>query len=253
MDSNLEEKHIADLAQDIEFSRKLLLSILPDRLPGDDAFKVGILFRPYNQFCVDFYDCVEGRFGSPFFMTGRVSSSGLAAALYLATARGILWTLVKNDLDVETVANNGSRFILENWQSPTRMMLDCLLFTLHPDEGIVDFINASGPPLIIVREQGPEMHEGQEAPLGAFRNIRYKKVSTSVRGGDIIAAGTAGIFALRDLKGSPYTPERLAGVLQKSRSLDANGLIDALDRDLEEFTGGRTWREDIVLVAVKLQ
>jgi sigma-B regulation protein RsbU (phosphoserine phosphatase) len=105
----------------------------------------------------------------------------------------------------------------------------------HAAEGEVSTLQASG------------------YPLGLFKSFPYETREVQLQQGDRIILYTDGITDALDRDGDRFGHQRLFDLIRKLGHLPADKLNQRIIEVVEEFTGGRKQKDDIILAVLELQ
>jgi phosphoserine phosphatase RsbU/P len=200
----------------------------------------------------DFYDLVEFPDGSFGFAQVDVSGHGVASAMIGAMFKMVFHSLAR---DVP---------------SPARLLCDIndSMFDVLPDSdfltvfyGIVDssrrhlvFCNAGHTKPFLYRAASGDIEElDLGGPLiGAFPGMIYDEGHSSLNSGDKILVFTDGITETRRLGTDQdfYGEARLGELLRRHADLRASEIIKRVMDDLEEFSGGAVFEDDVTMMLV---
>jgi sigma-B regulation protein RsbU (phosphoserine phosphatase) len=70
--------------------------------------------------------------------------------------------------------------------------------------------------------------------------------------GQIIAIGTDGIWEACNKNGHMFGKERFRDIIRQNSHTGADAILDAVYRELSQFTRGRKSEDDITLVVIKI-
>ncbi|QDU62850.1 Phosphoserine phosphatase RsbU [Planctomycetes bacterium Pan216] len=242
-------------------SLALAMEIQQKLLPQDEPSVNGLEIAGHSTYCDetggDYYDFLELSPTSPdelVVAVGDVMGHGIAAALVMATARGILrshareddslgeWLTAVNDLLVEDTA--GERF-----------MTMVLLF-IDAQKRRVRMASAGHDSPIIFdprTESFLEMEDVSGVPLGLFEEQEFAEANQEdLPPGTIILVGTDGLWESHNEADEQYGKERLFSIIRTHADRPVKEISQAIRDDLYQFRGDAKQADDITLVMVKL-
>lgn len=192
--------------------------------------------------------------GGTMIAIGDVAGHGIAAALLMATARGIVRSRARETGNCLAQILTHLNATLAGDLRSGRFMTLCLT-VIDPAAGVVRWASAGHDPALVY---DPEADSFQEldaggVPLGVDDDVHYHEHSYSgLRDGCIITLGTDGIWETNNGRGSWFGKERLKDVIRRAAGGSAQDISDAIQYELETFRGSARQRDDVTFVVVKL-
>ena len=96
--------------------------------------------------------------------------------------------------------------------------------------------------------------KGTGIALGVINQFKYEEnVKTGLKEGQIIAIGTDGIWEAFDKNGKMFGKDRFRDIIRQNAQATADDILDAVYRELSQFTKGRKCEDDITLVVIKVK
>ena len=244
------------LRQSLSLAMEIQQKLLPAQSPAVPGLDVAGQSTYCDETGGDYFDFIElTKTDSEelIVVLGDVMGHGIAAALLMATARGILrsrageeeslgtWMKHVNELLVEDTG--GERFmtmaLLVCDASKRRIKLasaghDLPLMYDPVGDKFVDVPDVAGLPLGLVADQD-------------FPESRINDVPS----GSILLVGTDGLWESENTAGEPYGKERIRQVMRAHASESAQQISDAISASLLKFRGEARQDDDITFVLVK--
>ncbi len=240
-------------------SLTLAMEIQQKLLPSDAPTLTGLEVAGHSTYCDetggDYYDFIDvGETSSNELMIalGDVMGHGVAAALLMATARGILrsragegslgqWLTHLNQLLVEDTG--GERF------------MTMVLLVVDANRGSVRLACAGHDLPIVhdpVEDKFFELPDVGGLPLGLVAHEEYRETKQEgFRPGQILLVGTDGLWESQNDNREPYGKDRLRDVIRSNASKSAEEIAEAVTADLQRFMGEARQEDDITFVLVK--
>jgi len=121
----------------------------------------------------------------------------------------------------------------------------------------LQFARAGHEPLIIYNTSHPEPHlyTPDGIALGLVGDDLFKittETKIDLAEGDVIVLYTDGVVEAMDEASSEYGQERFLEVIKTSLNGKAEGIIDAVLKDIKKFTRGIPQHDDITMIALKV-
>ena len=243
-------RHALSLAMEVQ--QNLLPSHKP-QVPGVDV-------AARSQYCDetggDYYDYLDveemGR-ETLFIALGDVTGHGIAAAMLMATARGVLRSHVQQRGSLGDLLMHVNRLLVADTDG-SRFMTMFL--------GVVDISSMSlrwtsaghDQPLLYDPDSGKLMDiEGENGlPLGVIETETYEEqIHTGLRPGQIMLIGTDGLWESRNSAGEFFGKERVRDAMAALAHLSAAEIEAGIYQRLQQFCGGRANDDDITYVVIK--
>jgi phosphoserine phosphatase RsbU/P len=246
----LELKH---LRKELEVARQLQASMLPLQrplFPGRQDIEVCGLMEPASKVGGDLFDAFFVDDRTLFVCIGDVSGHGIAAALFMVRAIGLLRALA-----METVAPEK---LLETLNDRLCIGNDANLFlTLFC--GFLDvpsgrFVYSNGG------HCAPMVGRGRDADLlplprgilvGAASGRRYASLERHLEIGETLLCYTDGVTEAESRAGVPFSEEGCLEALRRGGSTPLPGILDALHERVVDHTGSRVMADDCTMLAVR--
>jgi sigma-B regulation protein RsbU (phosphoserine phosphatase) len=89
-------------------------------------------------------------------------------------------------------------------------------------------------------------------PLGSFPGSMYDEVSVPLHAGDVLVFCSDGVSEAMNGAGQEFTSERLIEVVNRTRTLPAQQIVDAIFAAVAAWRGDEPPNDDTTAVAVKI-
>lgn len=204
----------------------------------------------------DYYDYIwfpemgEGKIG---VAVGDVSDHGIAAALFMTTARAFIRSRMRHSVDLARTTNNVNRLLcMDTASSGNFMTLFLMLFDTQKKE--LRWIRAGHDPAMLYNAASDKFIElgGAGIALGVNENYTYEEYRRGDWGyGQIVLIGTDGIWDTENPKGERFGKERLRWILRQMSHASAANILQAVTDAIADFRQGKIQDDDVTLVIVK--
>lgn len=262
--------HIAEavnaMAEDLKDRVRLRESLLvamevqKNLLPQEPPTVAGLDIAGHSTYCDetggDYYDYLDVQGlteGSAALAIGDVMGHGVAAAMLMATARGILRSrcdepaslgeLLTHMNDLLVVDTGGQRF------------MTMLLVMLDGATGEMAWASAGhDPPMVyLMGEDRFAELDGGGIPLGLFEGQAYEtETAGPLSKGDVLVLATDGVWEAKMDDGEFYGKERLEEVIRRNAGQSADAIAQAIRSDHRARCGGHSQADDITFVVAKI-
>src|SRR5271166_1432820 len=242
-----ERLHAKELEQAAEIQRGLLPTKAPS-VPGVDL-------AGYNAACRtvggDYYDFIVYPDGRVAILVGDVAGKGMPAALLMSSLQARVQVLFDDPVDLAALVTRLNRIITSN--CPANRFISFFCGVLDPKTGELQYVNAGhNPPLVARREGSVEKLDCTGLILGIMASARYEQKTVTLETGDAVVLFSDGVTeACRPDKDEEFGEDRLADLFSKLRNESAQAIVEAINREVTEFTVGSPPADDITLVIAK--
>lgn len=241
------------LALAMEIQQKLLPAETPE-LPGLDI-------AGHSTYCDetggDYYDFLgldETAQGDLIVVLGDVMGHGIAAALLMATARGVLRSRAAESGSLGQLLNHVNRQLEEDTGGERFMTM--ILMVVDAKRRSIRWASAGHDAPIIYDPAADtflELPNINGLPLGLMDASDYQEATQDqLSEGQIVLVGTDGIWETRNSDNDEYGKDRLQEVIRAHRNEPAARISDAITDALKHFRGDSHQDDDITFVLVKL-
>jgi sigma-B regulation protein RsbU (phosphoserine phosphatase) len=243
-------KHALGVAMEVQ------QNLLPAATPQIDGLDIAGRSTYCDETGGDYYDYLDVIGLSKDTVAaaiGDVSGHGIAAAMLMATARGILVGHCDQTGSLGELLTHLNTHLVKV-VGPGRFMT-MLLMMVDIEHKEVRWASAGhDPPFVYDPASDAFLDFGLgDIPLGVLAGQVYEEyVFHDVQAGQIFLAGTDGIWEADDLNGEMYGKDRLRELIRASADLTAEEISNRLREDLTRFRGESSQHDDITFVIVKV-
>ncbi len=239
------------LEHELEISRQMQLSILPEVLPKPTNSNFGAKMVPARAVGGDFYDVIplpNHRYG---IVLGDVSDKGVPASLFMALSYSLVRAESQRSDSPEEVLQMVNKHLLEINASE---MFVTLVYGIYDDKaGVFDYARAGHPaPLLIDEDCTPselEMKLGQ--PLGLIDNPAIDTNQFEIPTGGLMLLYSDGLSeatnSLQAIFGAANITKAIAGCSGRN----AQEVCDFLWQQVKDFSPQDALHDDFAVVAVR--
>jgi serine phosphatase RsbU (regulator of sigma subunit) len=242
------------MREEIEYARKIQLSMLPQGAPEIDWLDLAAASLPATEVGGDYYDYFRLAPTKLALVLGDVSGHGLASGLLLSGVRSCLY-LLEQDLSAPIpVFEKLNHMVRRTTERRTYMTLLCAV--IDSEARTLTVTSAGHPPVLRYDSRGRCFDEiGHGAPpLGTFLGADYTEERLAVAAGDLLVFYTDGLVEARNAQGQDYGDARLQrAVARAADSRTAREVRDSILGDLSNFKGDEEQADDITVVVVRLR
>ncbi len=238
----------------MEVQQKLLPASAP-KVPGLDI--VG-----HSTYCDetggDYFDYLvldQPSPGTLLAVVGDVMGHGVAAALLMAGARGVLRSHATTDGRLSALLTHLNELLLHD-TGGDRFMTMCVA-TIDSIARTVRWASAGHDAPIVYDPATDSFTElqGGDVPLGVLDGVNYDEyTSPALAAGSVITIGTDGVWEMANPAGEMFGKERLRQVIRAAsgKNATARDIVTAINRALKEFRGPARQMDDVTYVVIRL-
>ncbi|MFC3182295.1 PP2C family protein-serine/threonine phosphatase [Cypionkella sinensis] len=246
------------LDRDLIEARKLQQTLVRDRLRDFGAGKAALMLRPSGHVGGDLVGSFVINPHRIVVYSVDVSGHGVASAMMTARLAGLLsGASPEQNIALKTAAD-GAR---DAWPPAivagrlNRMMLEELqvdqYFTLcyaeiNLETGLATLVQAGHPHPLVLRAHGAIERLGDGGlPIGLIEGADYPQTSVSLQPGDRLFLVSDGVTECPNPQGEELGSEGLIRILKHNSVLHSQDLLEALLWDLNTFSGGGVFPDDV--------
>ena len=242
------------MREEIEYARKIQLSMLPQGGPEVDWLDLAAASLPATEVGGDYYEYFQPSDTQMIMVIGDVAGHGLASGLLLSGVRSCLYLLEEDLASPVKVMERLNHMVRRTTDKRTYVTLLCAV--LDRGENLLTVVSAGHPPVLHYDPRSGSFDEvGDGAPpLGTFLETGYQTVRHPLAAGDLLLFYTDGLVEARNARGEDYGDARLQrAVARAAGSRTAREVRDAILGDLANFKGDQEQADDMTLVVVRLR
>jgi serine phosphatase RsbU (regulator of sigma subunit) len=241
-----EARHRERIEQELKVAQLIQQQFLPKALPDLPTWNLAAFYRPARTVGGDFYDFLELPNGRVLVVVGDVTDKGVPAALVMASTHALLRSEAPRLLSPGAILAAVNDLLCVD--IPAHMFVTCLVMTLEPETGRIEFANAGHNLPYLRGVDGVTELRATGMPLGLMPGMSYEESSAVMQPGDSLLLHSDGLAEAHDGKREMFGFPRLAEIV--SRPLSGERLIDSCMSELERFTGSDVDQEDDITLVV---
>src|SRR2546422_1284124 len=238
------------LQTQLEVARQVQLQLLPPRDPQLEGFDISAYNFPTEEASGDYYDWTrifEDQIG---IVIADVSGKGVPAALLMAFLRASLRGASHIGYAPQFSMSKVNYLLWESIERNQYVTAFYGIFDAH--NSTLAYANAGHhPPLLLEANGDARFLEQGGLPLGMFPDTRYYEYYLTLKPGQLLVLYTDGVTEAFNSQEKEFGKERLIRSVKAARDLSARELIDAVQRDVVEWTDGRGAHDDVTFFVVK--
>ena len=243
-------RHSLALAQEVQ------QNLLPAETPKIDGLDIAGHATYCDEIGGDYFDFLKIA-GLPdttaAIAVGDVVEHGVAAAMLMATARGILRSRCRIPGSLNELLTHLNNELVEDTGADRFMSM--LLMTIDARRSEMRWVTA-GHDVPIIYDPAEERFielAGNGMSLGLKKGVVYKEhLYTDVRPRQVYMALTDGLFETFNKKGEMFGKDRVRKLIRDFANQSASEITDRINVELSRFLGGTRPDDDLTFVIVKV-
>jgi sigma-B regulation protein RsbU (phosphoserine phosphatase) len=234
----------------LEVARQVQLELLPPSDPKLAGYDISAYNFPTEEVSGDYYDWVRIHDDQIGIVIADVAGKGIPAALLMAFLRASLRAATHIGYAPQ-ISMAKVNYLL--WESIERHQFVTAFYgILDATNRTLAYANAGhNPPLLINADGSSRFLEQGEVPLGMFRDTRYYEYYLTLEPGQILVLYTDGVTEAFNPAEEEFGGDRLVRSVKAARDLSAREMIDAIQRDIAEWTDGKGAHDDVTFFIIK--
>ena len=243
-------RHSLALAQEVQ------QNLLPSGTPNVKGLDIAGHATYCDETGGDYYDFLKIA-GQPdttaTIVVGDVVGHGVAAAMLMATARGIVRSRCRRPVNLADLLSHLNRQLVKDTGGDRFMTM--LLMAVDAQRNEMRWSSAGHDAPFVYDAVEDRFHElnGSSLSLGLKKKVDYEeRIFSDVKAGQIYMASTDGLWEAFNTKGEMFGKERLRRLIRRCADLSAAEICDRMNAELSNFLGDATPDDDLTFVVVKV-
>jgi sigma-B regulation protein RsbU (phosphoserine phosphatase) len=248
-----EHLELAHLRRELKVATQLQASMLPLQRPifqERPELDVCGFMEPASSVGGDLFDAFFVDEHMLFFCIGDVSGHGVASALFMARAIGLLRLLaIKTSEPQQLLKELNERLCIAN---ETNLFLTIFCGFYDVRSGALSYSNGGHCPPLLLGPQGARFLPVPKGPLiGAFEGIVFGHAQTTLQPGELLFCYTDGVTEAQAPLGEEFSEERCFGLLEARGHMPLPELLDSFRADVRSFTEKSILDDDCTMLALR--
>jgi sigma-B regulation protein RsbU (phosphoserine phosphatase) len=248
-----EQLELTHLRKELDVARQLQASMLPLQrplFPGRTDIDVCGLMEPASKVGGDLFDAFFVDDHRLFVCIGDVSGHGIAAALFMVRAIGLLRSLaMEATLPDELLETLNDRLCIGN---DTNLFLTLFCGFLDVKSGGFVYANGGHCAPMIASGRGAELLPLPKGILlGAASGRRYSSMRRDLAIGETLLCYTDGVTEAENSARAPFAEEGCLEALRRGAKTPLPELLDSIHEKVVIHTGSKLLADDCTMLAVR--
>ncbi|MBQ6971332.1 MAG: SpoIIE family protein phosphatase [Synergistaceae bacterium] len=236
---------------ELSIAAEIQASMLPREFPVRKEFEIFASMTPAKEVGGDFYDFFMADESHLALVIADVSGKGVPASLFMVIAK----TLIKNrammggspgeilaDVNSQLCEGNEAGLFVTVWLG---------LADIHT--GHVRASNAGHEyPALYRNGEGWQLMKSKHSPaVAAMEGMKFREYEFDLNAGDFLYLYTDGVAEATNSNSELYGTGRMLEALRRTGGFSAEGILSAMKRDVDAFTGEAPQFDDITMIGLK--
>jgi sigma-B regulation protein RsbU (phosphoserine phosphatase) len=239
------------LEKELEISRQIQQSILPETLPRLPGYDLGALMIPARAVGGDFYSFFELPSNRLGLVVGDVSDKGVPAALFMALSYSLMRAeALRAASPVEALKQVNYHLLQMN---ASGMYVTLVYGVLDVTSGEFHYARAGHPDPYIL-DAGSNLHGHplhQSQPLGLFEEPLIEERHITLAPGNLLLLYSDGVTEAMDASGNEFGIDSLRATLAEGWSMPAMDLCRMLWKSVQEHGGDMPQQDDFTTLMIR--
>ena len=239
------------IEQEINVAASIQQRILPTELPKIEGYDLAGINIPSKEVGGDYYECLDLGNGKYGLIIADVAGKGIGAALLVSTLDAALYSYLQFDIPLTEISDRLNKLIYKS--SPSDKFITFFIAVLDSKTGELDIVNAGHNPIFLLRKNGTlEKLDAGGVGLGMFDfGIPYTGQKSIMNSGDKLFLYTDGIPEAMNENEEEYSDEKMIKFFLTHSEKPSQEFINALVKDVKEYSGTAPQSDDITAIILK--
>ena len=247
----LEVEH---LTKELQIARQLQISMVPLQRPlfghRSDLDICGFM-EPASAVGGDFFDAFFVREDHLFFCIADVSGHGIASALFMARAMGLIRVLAMGTMEPHTLLSELNSRLCNGNDANIFVTMFCGILDIP--KRTIHYSNGGHCAPMLMYPGSSRMLPIPKGPLvGAFSGCKYSSMKIQLAPEETLFCYTDGVTEAHNARGVEFTEQRCLHILDGLQPQASGDLLDFMRAQVSDFTGTDILEDDCTMLAIRL-
>ncbi len=238
------------MEEELKRAASLQQSLLPTGPLLSPPYRVVGKNIPSSDVGGDYFDFIGGDSAVLTIGLGDVAGKGMAAALLMTNLHASVRAHVESEARLPVVMGRLNRSIHHAVHGDRFITL--VLIAIDTKTGEVRYVNAGhNPPLLVHASGEAEKLSVGGLLLGMFPEATYESAEFRMDPGDTLVLYSDGVTEARDGSDDEFGEERFLEFLRKNRAMEPERLVEAVIREVHEFSHEGKPGDDVTVAVIR--
>jgi len=244
------------MSRELEIARQVQQTFLPVSNPVIEGFELYASCKPASEVGGDYYEFIQVDDHNVAVSIGDVSGKGFQAAFFMTLVKGYTQSLAESNLDPKTFLTRVNSLFYRN--APRGTFITMIYGYLDTREKTFTMARAGHNPMLVYTSATKNASYVQTSgmALGLINDGRFADnlacTSMKLKTGDCILLYTDGYTEAMNRAGEQYGDKRFQRVVERCGGLELAQLIEEIDADVHNFTGGIARHDDMTIMGIRV-
>lgn len=248
------QMEIEHLTKELQIARQLQISMVPLQRPlfahRTDLDICGFM-EPASAVGGDFFDAFFVRENHLFFCIADVSGHGIASALFMARAMGLIRVLAMGIMEPHKLLSELNARLCHGNDANIFVTMFCGILDI-PHRRLLYSNGGHCAPMLLYPGSSRMLPIPKGPLVGAFPGCKYSSMEIQLGHDETLFCYTDGVTEAHDPKGDELTEERCLQMLGSLQPQACGDLLDHVRGRVSEFTGTDILEDDCTMLAIRL-
>ncbi|MEI6762150.1 MAG: SpoIIE family protein phosphatase [Betaproteobacteria bacterium] len=245
---------IEHLTKELQIARQLQISMVPLQRPlfghRTDLDICGFM-EPASAVGGDFFDAFFVREDQLFFCIADVSGHGIASALFMARAMGLIRVLAMGIMEPHTLLSELNARLCDGNDANLFVTMFCGIVDIPKRK--IRYSNGGHCAPMLLQPGRSRMLPIPAGPLvGAFAGCQYSSMDIHLGHGETLFCYTDGVTEAQDANEEDFSEQRCLHMLNGLQPLASGDLLDYVRAQVAVFSGTDILQDDCTMLAIQL-
>jgi sigma-B regulation protein RsbU (phosphoserine phosphatase) len=245
---------IEHLTKELQIARQLQISMVPLQRPlfghRTDLDVCGFM-EPASAVGGDFFDAFFVRENHLFFCIADVSGHGIASALFMARAMGLIRVLAIGIMEPHTLLSELNARLCDGNEANIFVTIFCGILDI-PKRRLLYSNGGHCAPMLLYPGSSRMLPIPPGPLVGAFPGCRYSSMEIQLGHEETLFCYTDGVTEAHDPNDEELTEERCLQMLDTLQPQPTGDLLDFVRALVSDFTGTEVLEDDCTMLAIRL-
>ncbi len=239
------------IERDLQLAQGIMDSLIPDTFPQFEGVSMAARIVPARQIGGDFYEAIKLDEDHLGLFICDVSGKSIAAALFVAVARGLILAETERTRSPRTALLRIHRLLLRAAEATS--FITMFYGVLDRKAGTLRYARAGHEPPILLRgdTSATQILNAPGTLLGILPEVSLEEEEVPLEPGDLLVLYTDGLTEAANPEGDFFGRSRLEKLIASANRLTLEALCQNIIDSAISFQGSAEHHDDMAVLAVR--
>lgn len=243
-----QERQKRRMEQELTLARQVQENLLPRKLPQSGWFSAAGSSMPSAEIAGDYFDLLPAGSEAWAAILADVSGKGISSALLASLLQGAFLLASALNAPLDVLFSTINAFLIDRAEGEKYATLFCGI--VHRSGSLLWANAGHVEPILLGVDGSVRTLHSTGMPLGLRPDGQFAMETLSLSDGDKLIAFSDGLTEAEGPDSKPFE-SKVMELLGSCGNLSAQETHDRLMRELLEFRGSESWRDDITLLVIE--